>query len=214
MVRRWTRPRPLVQDPPVPRPSAPLAVLLAALAGCAAGAGESGYYGTVRAGAWTPTGGGDTRFGAGGEIAIGRSLLPRLSAEVAVGFSRSRGTFRLGSDGQGSPPFTTARLDADVIPLVASLRLSQPVRSAELFLLAGGGGFRVEPSSPPAPVPAADRRPHTQLGGQLGAGALYRFSEDLSLGLEGRWYRSVPSWTGARGPVESAGLLLGVGFRF
>jgi hypothetical protein len=24
----------------------------------------------------------------------------------------------------------------------------------------------------------------------------------------------VPSWTGARGPVESAGVLLGVGFRF
>jgi opacity protein-like surface antigen len=198
----------------VTRPGAILAAALLALAGCAAGAGESGYHGVARIGGYAATGGGDTRLRAGGEIGIGRTFGPHLGAEVAVGLSPSRGTFLVGIDPQGSPPRRATRLDADVIPLVASLRLSRPIRSAELFLLAGGGGFLVAPASPLAGLPEGERRPRTQLGGQLGAGALYRFSADLSLGLEGRWYRTVPSWTGARGPVESVGLLLGVGFRF
>jgi len=196
------------------RCAAPLA--LALLGACAAGAGESGYYGAVRAGAWAATAdaGGGARLRAGGEIAIGRAVGRRLGAELSLGLARSRGTFRVAADAQGSPPLATARLDADVIPLVASLRLSQPLSAAEVWLLAGGGGFRVEASSPPAGMPAEERRPRTQLGGQLGAGALYRFSDDLSASLEGRWFRTVPSWTGASGPVESVGLLLGLGFRF
>lgn len=201
---------------PAHPPGLASALALALLAsGCAAGAGESGYYGAVRVGGWAPTGGdGPGGLRAGGEIAVGRTFGPRLGAEVAVGLSPSRGTFRAGADAQGLPPFHEVRLDADVVPLVASLRLAQPLRSAELFLLLGGGGFLVSPSSPPSEVPAGERRPRTQLGGQLGAGALYRFSEDLSLGLEGRWYRTIPSWTGARGPVESAGVLGSLGFRF
>lgn len=192
----------------------PLALALLALSGCAAGAGESGYYGAVRAGAWAPAAGGSGRLRAGGEVAVGRLLSPRLGGEVAVGLSPSRGTFLAGADAQGSPPFQPTRLDADVVPLVASLRLAQPLGAAELFALAGGGGFLVSPASPPPQVPASERRPRTHLGAQLGAGALYRFSEDLSLGLEGRWYRTVPSWTGARGPVESAGVMGSLGFRF
>lgn len=198
------------------RTSAP-PVLLAALlaAGCAGSLGESGYYGSLRGGAWSPAGDGKTgQLRAGAELAIGRRWSPWLRTELGMGFAPSQGTFLMGADSQGSPPLTATRLDADVVTITGSARVSQVVGPLEGWLLAGAGGFRVEPSTASDAMPPTERRPRTQLGGQVGAGVLLPLGAGFEASLEARAYRTIPSWTGAEGKVQGVGILAGVGFLF
>jgi len=182
------------------------------LSGCAAGAGESGYQGAVRLGGWAPRGApSGLRGRLAGEIGLGRTLLPHLAGEIGLGYFGARGRAALPAAGGGS--LVELEADRDVLSLTGSLRLFQELGRAEIWLAGGGGGYRVEwgvPVGSPVDVPG----PRIQLGGQVGAGAAWRFSDDLGLGVEARWLRTIPSWTGASQRVEGVAGLASFGFRF
>jgi len=191
--------------------AAAAALLAAQLSGCAAGAGESGYQGAVRLGAWQPTGSPGASGRLAGELGLGRTLLPHLAGEVGLGYYGARGPVALPAADGGAP--VQLELNRDVLSLTGSLRLFRELGRAELWLAAGGGGYREEwrvPGGTPVIAPG----PRIQLGGQVGAGAVWRFSEDLGLGVEARWLRTVPSWTHAQQRVEGVAGLASFSFRF
>jgi hypothetical protein len=188
----------------------PALLLALGAAGCAAGAGESGYYGAVRGGAWSPAESGKAaQLRAGGEIALGRIWRPWLRTEVGLGLAGTRASFA-GLDAQATP----TRVDANVITLTGSARAGPRLGPVEIWGLVGAGGFRVEPRSAGAPVLPSDARPRTQLGAQLGAGLLVPLGADFEATLGGRGFRSFPPVTGASSRVQGAGVLAGIGFRF
>lgn len=198
-------------------PAAHLAVLALGLAVArpvaADDAEERGYFGQLRLGAFIPVqASGDAQARFSGELAGGLLLGHHLSAELALGLFRSRETIRRAplADPGGAPVSVAA--DHDVTALTGSARLAQPLGRFEASVLAGGGGYRVEEGlAPDAPVAAL--RPRIQLGAQLGAGLLFRPRPEVTVGLEGRWFTTFPSWTGASGRVQGVAVLLGVGFR-
>lgn len=143
-------------------------------------AGEAGNnYMAFKPGIYSPQASKIDSFDDGfhGEIAFGYKYNPNFSAEMAVGYYHTEGTYK----GLESAGIDRVNVNIDVYPLTLTLKGGIPIEDFELYGLAGIGVHIVR----------GGKADDTVFGFHLGGGAIYNITPTWFIGAEGKYF-----WTG------------------
>lgn len=106
---------------------------------------------------------------------------------------------------------------ATAVSLAASLKLGVPVRSVELYGLAGAGLYFVNldlRATAPGYYPLEESDRDTAVGFHLGAGLSVRVTPKTSLGLEAKYIVASATLFNEKGGIDSLLVTGGLGYRF
>jgi hypothetical protein len=155
-------------------------------------------FALVRAGGLVPrlaTGGrlsatADGSLAPAASLAVGAELNAHASAELEGGFQRLAATSGFFSYPNPAFPYTPvagSRLDLQVVPLAANLRLRLPGLRPSPYLVVGGGAAFLRAVLRPPDFNATLRTGRLVTLLQAGVGAQVELSERTFLGVEARW---------------------------
>ena len=124
--------------------------------------------------------------GFNGEVAYGYQFHPNAAVELGSGYLQTNGTFRQITNGVG------VKVEDEVyaIPLTAAIKgIVRPGKNTELYALIGGGAYIVNGKETVSAGGRSVSMKDTTVvpGGFVGAGASYDITENIFLGLEGKY---------------------------
>lgn len=159
-------------------------------------------YSILKLGAYIPQADDLENFNSGFnvEAAVGQYLNPNVALELSIGYLKSNGNDS-GVSGQ-----------VRAYPVLLSVKGVVPLRRAELYVLAGGGVYfaDVRVSAFGVSVDETD----TTSGFQAGVGGNFNVSENVFLGLEGRYFWSNPRFDSVNVHMDGILVTANVGYRF
>jgi len=163
------------------------------------GAGRLGSYLALKGGIYSPsatfnisnvdvetTFDGDTQTGVDGELAIGHYFLPTLALELGVGYFKGKGTF----DAENAT-VTPRKMDFNVVPVIVSAKALIPAGRVDPYGELGIGAYFTD-------FNVADNlntfNGTTTFGIHTGAGLNVNVSQNVFVGVEGRYVWADPSF--------------------
>lgn len=127
----------------------------------------------------------DSKTGFSGEIVVGRYLLPSLAVELGAGYFESK----------GSPAAAAGEAKLKVVPVVATGKLFLPLGAFEPFGLFGIGAY-ISDLELDGNSDSFNGSTEITYGLHAGAGFNLNLSDDLFIGLEGKYLWAEPSFGG------------------
>ncbi len=192
-------------------PAVLLFVLLAAIAVVPAQARPlSPNYAVLKLGGFFPQGSDLDGFDSGfnGEIALGHVVAPGFAFEGGIGYYETQGDF--------TSPLLNVTEKFKVMPVTFSLKGLAYFQQFEPYAEAGIGVYFIEDeiSGTAGSIPFSDSENDAQVGFHLGAGANFNVTQQLFLGLEGKylWLRTDTFGVDVR--LDGITLTGNVGLRF
>lgn len=152
-------------------------------------------YFVVKAGMYSPQSGDLDEFDKGfnGEIAYGRYFNKNIAAEIGLGYFHTDAS----ESGTEYGLHFDTEADVDVIPLTVALKAIAPIGRAELYALGGLGiyftkGEIKENMSGAEPYSVDDT--DAAFGGFLGAGLSFNITDQVFIGVEGKYHFVEADW--------------------
>jgi opacity protein-like surface antigen len=144
-------------------------------------------YAVLKGGIFYPRGDlDDLSTGFNGEVAYGYKFHPNAAVELGGGYLQTNGTFRQVTNGVG------VKVEDEVyaIPITAAIKgIVKPEKNTELYALIGGGAYIVSCKETVSAGGRSVSMSDTAVvpGGFVGVGASYDITENVFLGLEGKY---------------------------
>ena len=151
---------------------------------------------------------GDFGVGFNGEVAFGHYFTPNIALELGVGYLQSKSATYLDNG-------VSTSIDISSIPVTLSIKGVIPFPQGEVYALVGGGAYI---SSIDWKQGTTESKDGTAFGFQAGIGGSYNVTQEVYLGLEGKYFWAQPEfkWASGTDKVHIDGFqgTINLGFRF
>ena len=159
-------------------------------------------YATLKLGAYLPQADDMDNFndGVNVEVAVGQYINPNVAVDLSVGYLKSN----------GSGPGASGQIRA--YPVLLSIKGVLPVSIVELYVLVGGGVYFTDAQV--SALGVTDKKTDTTSGFQAGVGGNVNLSNNVFLGLEGKYFWSYPEFDSVKVHIDGIQATANIGYRF